>query len=208
MELNHPEKPLSSEVKILEAAKNVFLKKGKSGTRMQEIADEAGINKSLLHYYYRSKDKLFGAVFKFAFSQFAPKLIKIFKSNNNIFEVIENFVDTYIDIASKNPFIPMFIINEFNKGDAGFITKTIKNTGINIDLLQEVVDQGKRDGLIRKDIDHRIVIINTISLCIFPIIARPLLEVIVFKENKNDYDDYLKLRKKDVIDLIINSIKK
>lgn len=207
MELNQKDKPTGTEEKILQAAKKVFVEKGKSGTRMQEIADEAGINKSLLHYYYRSKDKLFGAVFKLALSQFAPKLLKIVKSDKSIFEIIESFVDTYIDIASKNPFIPMFIINEFSKRDPSFVTKTMKNSGINIDYFKDAVEKGISEGLIIP-VDYRKLIINTISLCIFPFVGRPLLEVIVFKDDKSAYNDYLSNRKKEVCELIINSIKK
>ena len=57
------EKDFSTEEKILEAAAQEFIIKGKAGARMQEIANNAGINKALLHYYYRSKDKLFESVF-------------------------------------------------------------------------------------------------------------------------------------------------
>ena len=63
-----------TEVQILEAAKNVFQFKGMDGARMQEIADKAGINKAMLHYYYRSKQLLFEAVFNQAFSLLAPQL--------------------------------------------------------------------------------------------------------------------------------------
>jgi AcrR family transcriptional regulator len=207
MKFNQFVKPVSTEEKILEAAKKVFVEKGKAGTRMQEIADVAGINKSLLHYYYRSKEKLFGAVFKYAFSKFSPRLIKIFKSERNIFEIIETFIDTYIDIVSKNPFIPLFIINEFSKGDSSFVTKTIKNSGINIDFVKDAVEKAENEGLIYKT-DYKQLTVNIISLCIFPVIARPLLEVIVFKENTLTYDTFLSQRKKQVADLIINSIKK
>jgi AcrR family transcriptional regulator len=57
------EKDLNTEEKILEAAAQEFIQKGRSGARMQEIANNAGINKALLHYYYRSKDMLFESVF-------------------------------------------------------------------------------------------------------------------------------------------------
>ena len=52
-------KDKNTELKILKAAKEVFIIKGFEGSRMQEIADTAGINKSLLHYYFRTKDNLF-----------------------------------------------------------------------------------------------------------------------------------------------------
>ncbi|HNA17232.1 MAG TPA: helix-turn-helix domain-containing protein, partial [Ferruginibacter sp.] len=53
-----------TEQKILESARNVFIQKGLAGARMQDIADHAGVNKALLHYYFTSKDKLFNIVFE------------------------------------------------------------------------------------------------------------------------------------------------
>jgi TetR/AcrR family transcriptional regulator len=208
IKLNHMTKKekLKTEEKILDAAKKVFVEKGKAGARMQEIADEAGINKSLLHYYYRSKEKLFGAVFKFAFSKFAPKMINIFDTDKDIFEVIEFFVNNYIDLIRKNPFIPMFILNEINKKETSFVTDVIKDTGINVDkyieFVQKYIDQG-----IIKDIDPRQLVVNIISLCIFPIVGRPVIQIIAFNDDKKAYENFLDTRKKEVTELIINSIK-
>jgi len=166
-----------TEERILDAAKEVFIRKGKAGTRMQEIADKAGINKSLLHYYYRSKEKLFGAVFKFAFSRFAPRMIKMLNTEKDIFEVLELFISNYIDLIKKNPFIPMFILGEINKKDTSFVTNVMRNSGINIDFFKDFVEKEKQKGLI-KDIDHKQLLVNIISLCVFPFIGRPIIEVI------------------------------
>ena len=199
-------KKQNTEEKILEAAKEVFIREGKSGTRMQEIADKAGINKSLLHYYYRSKDKLFGAVFQFAFSKFGPNLIKIIDDKNDVFEVIEIFIDKYLDVISKNPFIPMFILNEVNKKDTGFIVKVLKNSGINIKNFEDLIHKEIKNGKI-KSVNPKQLLVNILALCVFPYIGRPLIEVIIYEDNKNDYDSFLDSRKKEVTELIINSIK-
>ena len=105
----------STEGKILDAAKKVFTKKGMYGARMQEIADEAGINKALLHYYFRSKDKLFDAIFHEAFHDFVPRAFKSFKSEMPFEDKLSLFVSNYIDIIIENPYLPLFIINEINQ---------------------------------------------------------------------------------------------
>ena len=74
----------STEDKILEAAKNVFVTKGMEGARMQEIADEAGINKALLHYYFRSKERLFEAIFSEVIQMAFPQLTQILKSDAHL----------------------------------------------------------------------------------------------------------------------------
>jgi len=197
----------NTEEKILDAAKEVFLEKGNDGTRMQEIADRAGINKSLLHYYYRSKEKLFGSVFKFAFSHFAPNIINLVKDNqDDIFTLIRRFVSLYIDIVMKNPFIPMFILNEVNKKGTIFVN-VIKAAGINPQAFRDRIQKEIDAGRIRP-IDPNQLIINVIGMCIFPIIGRPIVQVVLFDDNKQEYDKFLESRKKEVADFIINSIKK
>lgn len=197
---------INTEEKILDAAKEVFIRNGKAGTRMQEIADKAGINKSLLHYYYRSKDKLFGAVFQFAFSKFAPNLFKTINDSKDIFTTIEVFISNYLDIISKNPFIPMFILNEVNKKDTGFLVRVLKNSGMNIETFENLVKSEIKNGKI-KDVNPKNLLINTLALCVFPFIGRPLIEAMVFNNDNKEYNDFLNNRKKEVTELIINSIK-
>src|SRR6478735_10691909 len=96
-------KDLSTEEKILNAAKKVFLTKGMDGARMQDIADKAGINKALLHYYFRSKDKLFERIFIEEAQKFMPRVTHIMLSEMTLFEKIEKFVGEYIDTLIQNP---------------------------------------------------------------------------------------------------------
>ena len=107
-------KGISTEENILNVAREVFMRNGYSGTTMQQIADEAGINKSLLHYYYRSKEKLFGQIFAEVFSQFIPELGKIFMTDKSLEEKIRAFVDSYIEGFIRNPLIPIFVMQELS----------------------------------------------------------------------------------------------
>ena len=83
---------LGTEEKILEAAKKIFHRKGYKGARMQEIADEADINKALLHYYFRSKEKLFEAVFEDAFSGIMRMASEVILSDKPLIEKIQAFL--------------------------------------------------------------------------------------------------------------------
>ena len=196
----------NTEERILNAAKEVFVEKGKDGTRMQEIADKAGINKSLLHYYYRNKEKLFASVFQFAFKQFAPKIMNVFKEDDDLFTQIRNFITLYLDIISKNKFIPMFILNEVNKNDASFVINVIKISNINPVEYREKVYSEIKKGTIR-EIDPNQLMVNIIAMCLFPFIGRPIIQIILFDGDTNEYDKFLETRKKEVADFIINSIK-
>ncbi|MFH1319228.1 MAG: TetR/AcrR family transcriptional regulator [Bacteroidota bacterium] len=194
---------------ILEAAKKVFLKKGNAGARMQEIADEAGINKALLHYYYRSKEKLFRAVFRVVFSKLMPKIAEVISSDLPLFEKIEIFTEKYIDVLSRNPLIPMFILQELDKNPEGLISlilDLIKDIGLKPEIFFKQVEYEIKMGNIRH-IEPRQLIINMFSMCIFPFLGRPLLQRIIFDNDSKHYDRFLNDRKKEVSKFIINSIK-
>lgn len=198
-------KDISTENHILDSAKNIFQRKGMEGSRMQEIADEAGINKALLHYYYRNKQLLFEAVFKSAFLLLAPQLNNVMNANTTLFEKINSFCNNYVSFIIKHPYLPNFIIQELNR-NPDFITNLIDKkhfpslTKFKLQVLENI-----EKGAI-KPIDPNQLFINLISLNILPFLAAPLLKNFLTL-NDQDYQKLLENRKKEVADFIINSIK-
>lgn len=194
------------EIQILNAAKNVFQKKGMDGARMQEIADEAGINKALLHYYYRSKQQLFEAVFKFAFNLLAPQLNQILNDDSSIENKIRNFTSDYIDFIIKQPYLPSFIIHEINRNPQ-FIIQLQNNPAFpNLDKFKQQVAHEIELKIIQP-ISAEQLFVNILSLSIFPFVASPLIKAIL-KLNNEQFQILMNERKREVADFIINSIKK
>ena len=199
------EKDISAETGILNAAKRIFQQKGMEGARMQEIADEAGINKALLHYYYRSKQLLFEAVFKNAFLLLAPQLNKVLNDDSSLFDKIKNFTNNYISFVIKHPYLPNFIIQELNR-NPDFITKlTSEQHFPTIDKFKKQVQENIEAGII-KPIKTEQLLINIVALYIFPFIAAPLLKGFL-SINNEDYKQLVEDRKTEVSAFIINSIK-
>lgn len=195
----------TTESIILDAARRVFVAKGFEGARMQEIANEAGINKALLHYYFRSKDKLFEAVFVDAFVQFVPGLLITLNNPLPLFEKIQYFVSHYIDALSTNPFIPGFILHELGN-NPGRVAKIIRSSGLNPMQFIEQVEFERKAGTIR-NIDGRQLIVNMLALCIFPFVGKPILKAVMFSGNEEEFNRFLSTRKKEAADFIINAIK-
>ena len=195
-----------TEDKILQAATEVFIMKGYDGSTMQEIANRASINKSLLHYYYRSKDKLFAKVFGMVFQLFVPKFNKIFDSDLDLFEKIETFSEQYIELIIKNPYIPMFVMRELTNNPKR-LSGAVQQLGLNPDkafqAVREEIDRGR---II--DIDPRQLLVNIISLSIFPFAGKPMIRAILFENDDEAYHEFLESRKKEVSKFIINSIRK
>ncbi len=195
-----------SELKILDAAKDVFYHRGFAGARMQEIADKAGINKAMLHYYYRNKEKLFEAVFIDAINSFIPDVKKVLNSDIALEKKIVQFVDIYISNLLDKPYIPGFVLYELSRNPDALVKTFLDFNPVNFDVLQEQLGNLAKGG-ITINVDPRQFALNLLALCIFPFIAKPMIQGI-FNMDLDDFKEFMNERKKIIPELIFNSIKK
>lgn len=194
----------ATEDKIFEAARDVFHEHGYGGARMQEIADRAGINKALLHYYYRSKDKLFEAVFHVSAMRVIPQIIGVITAEMPLREKIEQLVHTYIDQLVANPHVPGFVIQELRRNPnrlRQFMGKLAsdKFAGLSQDI-EEAVARGEI-----RPIEPAHLLANIVGLCVFPFIARPMLQTVVGFDDAA-YNAFLEARKQEVTAFILNAL--
>ena len=200
-------KKISTEEKILESAQEIFHHKGFDGARMQEIADKAEINKGLLHYYYKSKDKLFESVFNIALKQMLGRLDSTLKEDVDLFTKIQNLVNSYISVLSKNTFVPNFVFQEINRNPEFFNEKFKKfNSLEGIRLFEAQIKEEIVKGTII-EIDPKQLIINIISMSIFPFMAKPMAMGILDLSEK-EFKVIIEKRKTEVAQFTINSIRK
>lgn len=200
------QKNQDTEVQILEAAKIIFQQKGMQGARMQEIADKAGINKAMLHYYYRSKQLLFESVFNHAFSLLAPQVNKILNDDSTIEEKVKNFTHNYISFTLKHPYLPNFIVQELNRNPS-FFDKIQQNSVFpSLDKFEKQVELEVKQGVL-KPIEGKQLFIHIISLNIFPFVATPLIKGLL-QINDKEFKEVIEQRKIAVSDFIIDAIKK
>ncbi len=193
-----------TEAKILNAARKIFQIKGLAGARMQEIADEAGINKAMLHYYYRNKDQLFQAVFSEAVGRIFPIIVQILSYEIPLFDKIRIFVKEYIGILKENPYLPGFVLNEIthhpDKFRELFFDNGIEFPKIFYDDINKAIEKGE---II--EIEPLMLLVNIIALCVFPIVAKPVVKGI-YNLTEDEYNTFLEKREYEVADFIINSI--
>lgn len=170
--------PDSTEQKIFEAAHEVFTQKGMDGAKMQEIADRAGINKALLHYYYRSKEKLYETVAKAVLGKAVPVIRQLFEGNKPLEEKIRYFIDFYIGVIARNPFIPLFIISEINKHPDRFFETIFPQELPRPEIFFQQVKDEIAAGRIRT-VNPKHLIVNIISMCVFPFVGKPMLRLVL-----------------------------
>ncbi|MCX6288013.1 MAG: TetR/AcrR family transcriptional regulator [Bacteroidetes bacterium] len=163
-----------TEEKILESARQIFHQKGFNGAKMQEIADLAGINKALLHYYFRNKESLFEKVFNETFSQMASKMSEIFLSEMTLMSKIGIFINFYLNFISRHSFVVQFIINALHDKPEQLREVILKQNLVPELLLEQIRKQLKEEmGL---DIDPLHLYVNILGLVVFPVLAKPLLQ--------------------------------
>ncbi|MGE5106028.1 MAG: TetR/AcrR family transcriptional regulator [Sphingobacteriales bacterium] len=200
-------KDTTTEEKIHKAARKVFMTKGMAGARMQDIADEAGINKAMLHYYFRDKDKLFEVIFLEEAQKFFPKINSIFNSDAPLFEKLEHFVVEYIDEMQENPYLPWFVMNELNRDPDQFMYKIWGKDNLpNPSKFLAQMEKEVKKGTIKR-ISPMHLLMNLLGMTIFPFVAKPMI-VRNMRLDELQFRAAMEERKKEIPKFIIDSIKK
>jgi TetR/AcrR family transcriptional regulator len=194
----------STEELILEAAQAVFLEKGLAGARMQEIADRAGINKALLHYYFRSKEKLSAIIISRTIGVIMPRMMGVLATDQDLFDKIRELVNTFIGFISRNSFLPLFVVNEVNRNPHFFFTSAIQQERTYIDKFRQQVDEAVATGRIRP-ISATQLLMNMMSMLIFPFLGKPVFRA-GLGLSEEEFQQEMQLRRTEVAEFIIRSI--
>ena len=199
----------STEAQILSAAEREFVAKGFAGARTAAIAEAAGVTHAMLHYYFRSKEKLFERIL----AEKISLLMEIIGHSNvgddmSLESMIRNIIERHLDFLAANPDLPRLLIGEIyaNPGHAAVFMDGLKTYAPDfIALLQAKIDTEAAQGLCRR-VDARMLILDIASLNVFPFMAAPVVNVALggcMKEVPGFIDE----RKKNNFDTIMRKLK-
>lgn len=202
-----------TEQRILEAARAVFIRRGTAGARMQEIAAEAGVNQALLHYYFRSKERLSDAVFQQMASRLFPALIQTLGADGSVEEKVDAVIALYLENLSRNPFLPGYLLSELHHHPERLPQLLAAATGSEpgqklarvFRTLGDQIEQSVRDGQMRP-ISVEQFVANLISLCVFPFAARPMLSL-VFGMDEPEFARFIERRKTELPEFFRNALR-
>lgn len=194
-------KELSTEEKIREAAKNVFIAKGFDGCASREIAKAAGMNVALVNYYFCSKKQLFKLVFEAVLEDFMLSTIEVFQKDLSLESKMRIFIEREYEFLTSYPDIPRFILSELSRGDKcefdhAVILEKIAATGV-FEELKEAQDKG----IIRK-VDLTNIMLMIMSNCHYPFMAKPLMKYLN-SLSEEAYQERLTLQKQYVTEMLI-----
>lgn len=198
---------MNTRSQIIAAAREEFLSHGFDATRMRGIAMRAGLNKGLIHYYFKSKEALLVEVFVETFSRLFVGIRDVVSKEQSIFEMVSQVIDVYIDFMLDNPKLPAFIIQEMNRNPERHM-EHMKKASIRppFDGLVSALEASKMSGDVRKDLCTKHFIVNMISMMLFPFVAKHMLQ---FIHGMSDaaYHNFILERKKEIAYTLITSIK-
>ena len=195
-----------TELKIRDAAKSLFLKKGYSATTTRDIAQESQINLALLNYYFTSKRRLFEIIMFETLYDFLNKMVEVYNDEETtIREKIELASSKYIDMIIAEPLLPTFILNELKNNPTNFLKMPTAKVIMKSQLISQYND-GVNKGIYKK-VDSIHFITNILSLIVFPFICSPII-MKMEKLNKTDFNKMMNQRKKLIPEWIIQMIKK
>lgn len=187
---------------IIEKAKILFFQKGFLNATTQEIADEAGINRALIHYYFRSREQMLDALLVETIQEKKDRVRSILTSDRPFREKIASYIDTVVDYGLMYPYLENFIISE---------------TARHPDRLKDICskDRVKSSDLISAELEEEIrkkriapisavhFMVNLSALCNYPLLAKSVLQVIHGMTDAS-YRKFLQERKQIIYTTLFN----
>ena len=198
-----------TETRILRAAEREFLEKGFAGARTASIAEAAGVTHAMLHYYFRTKDKLFERIVSEKINMLGDIILSAIGDDNlPLEERIRQSVERHFDFISSNRDLPRFIVNEvlarpehvdiMKRNIPAIVSSLLSN-------LQREIDEYVARGLCQR-VDARMLLVDIVSLNVFPFMAAPIVYGALGDAYK-DYDEFLAIRKKENVETILRKLK-
>lgn len=186
-----------TEQLIKNTAKHLFFAEGKLHATTQEIADAAGVNRTLVNYYFRSRDALFDQVFQEAQSELKELMDEVYESEQPFKEKIRTMIDVFMEASMKYPYREVFIITQMNRNDV-IDAKRSRIEKVNR-MLQDVKAEMDKGNIKKRDPKH--FLMNLFSMMTYPLVTTPLNKIL-FNMTDDDYHTFIQERKQVIFETI------
>ncbi len=186
------------ELRIVEAARTIFIERGYADASMSDIAAAAGIKRSTLHYYFRTKDRLFQAIFVDIVRDIFPRIQNILAEDRPFMSRLNSVIDEYMALFRKNPALPQFIIGEIQR-DVRHLMGVLDSLEIEgyICTIRERMALEIRSGELRR-VPLRVILLTLYSQMIFPFMTRDLVATLMLADGES-FDRFLREWKRSIM---------
>lgn len=196
------ERELETEALIKEKAKILFFQKGLLDATTQEIADEAGVNRALIHYYFRSREQLMDTLLEEVMSEKQEKIREILKTDEPFKLKIARFISALIDHGLKYPYLENFVVSETARNPERLKLFKQKEKNRSHELVRQQLEAEIEKGNI-DPITAQNFMINLISLCNYPLLAKTVIQCF-HGMNDPEYRKFLLQRKQVIYKAVFN----
>jgi AcrR family transcriptional regulator len=180
---------------------------------MQDIAGEAGVNQALLHYYFRSKDRLSEAVFRRAAAALLPRVIEVLASEAPLVEKVSQVVQLELEHLSRTPDLPGYLISELHHRPDRVRQLVAALTGLTpedvrprvLSRLREQLETAARAGELRPIATDQFLV-NLLALCIFPFAARPMMMALL-GHGPQDFGRFIDRRRDELAAFFLEALR-
>jgi TetR/AcrR family transcriptional regulator len=187
----------STEEHIKKVARDIFFAEGRLNATTQDIANVANVNRTLINYYFRSRDALFDVVFKESMENFRKNIESIIIQETSIRNRLENLIDFLLKETIQYPFREIFFITQINQSNNEKVKPPHKPEQKNwksfLKKIQSEIDAGHIQTT--NAVDY---MLNIFSMCIFPVLMTPVYSN-MFNMKEEDYQQLLNVRKKNIL---------
>ena len=199
----------NNEQLILEAAEREFLERGYAGARTTVIAQNAGVTNAMLHYYFRTKEKLFQKVFQDKIHVLAKSFEMAIADKCQFQDTVRCYIEKYFDTLAEEPQILSFLYNEIvSNNDSRNIVLEMMLPKFNhiINLFDKLMDDEATKGNIRP-VKARDLFMNIVSLNMITFLALPVLKGLIPNQNEEEYNNILNERKECIVQFVLNALR-
>ncbi|MDQ0639909.1 TetR/AcrR family transcriptional regulator [Pedobacter sp. W3I1] len=194
-----PLKNTGTEQLIKDTAKKLLFAEGKLHATTQEIADAAGVNRTALHYYFRSRDLLIAAVFQETMQGLSKRLNECMESEMPFKQKVEHLITVFLKDMIAFPYQETFLVTEINTLGKELMGN-IQTNPVN-QFLKEVQQEMEKGTIEKTEPAH--FLMNLFSLLSYPLIMAPLYQQL-FQITVQDFNTLMLNRKKVIMQLIFN----
>ena len=199
----------NNELLILEAAEVEFLEKGFKNAATTAIAKRAGVTQAMLHYYYRIKENLFKKVFQEKVQIVANSFEMVFHEHSSFHDIIRSFIEKHFDTIAENPQLMNFVYNEITSNAESrklvleVMVPKVKHV---LSHLEKLIDDEAAKGLI-KPVKISDLMMNIASMNLISVMALPVMKDILSRQTGEYFNVFLKERKENNVQFILNALR-
>lgn len=191
---------------ILDAALKVFHQHGFKGARTVRIAELAGVSRTMLHYYFSTKEALFEAVLNKTFGAVMPHLMRMVEEENDAFDLIDKLIDIVANMLEQNPSLPNFVVNILSENPQLILNLEAFRAENTPGLVDKALKKAQSEQRIRPELRGEDLLIHIWGLCSTPYLLAPYISV---KENRDEASmrAFIRKRRAEIKILILQGIR-